>query len=576
MRKDESDFSGFKRDMVPYNLSFPASPHLAAKKEKINIDPEKIENSFRRLEEAFDTVIVEGVGGAKVPLNKETLIVDMAQELRLSVLIVAENRLGTINHTLLTIEAIKNRKLPILGIVFNRASEAGDPEVLEDNILIVDDNATNREILNTCMTSWGMRVSETGDGPEALDSLYKALDENDPFRVAVIDMQMPGMDGEALGRAIKADSRLADTRMVILTSLGVRGDARRFAEIGFDAYLTKPARTLELKAVLSQVLSEHENEMMDLNTIFTRHTARETMNLFAGRKARILLAEDNFTNQQVALGILKKLGLSAEAVANGVEAVKALESIPYDLVLMDIQMPEMDGIAATREIRNLKLENRNPEGQVSSIPHPGSSVPIIAMTAHAMAGDREKCLKAGMNGYVSKPVSPRALAEALEKWLPPPGKSVKEEGEDVPSKLVEDPGSDDGTRVSIALPGLAGEGRIFDTQPSAHVFDKAALMSRLMSDVDLGRSVIGVFLEDMPKQISELKSLIGQGEAKQAGAQAHKIKGAAANIGGVALQQVAFEMEKAGKARNLDAVEMGMIELEKEFRRLKETMEREF
>ena len=139
MEKDESDFSGFKRDMVPYNLSFPASPHLAAKKEKINIDPEKIENSFRRLEAEFDMVIVEGVGGAKVPLNKETLIVDIAQELRLPVLIVAENRLGTINHTLLTIEAIKNRKLPILGIIFNRASEDGDPEVLEDNILIVDE-----------------------------------------------------------------------------------------------------------------------------------------------------------------------------------------------------------------------------------------------------------------------------------------------------------------------------------------------------------------------------------------------------------------------------------------------------
>ncbi|MDP8298377.1 MAG: dethiobiotin synthase, partial [Candidatus Tantalella remota] len=127
MKKDKGDFLGFIRDMVPYNLLFPASPHLAARKEKIDIDPEKIVNSFRRLEAGFNTVLVEGVGGAKVPLNKETLIVDIAQELRLPVLIVAENRLGTINHTLLTIEAIKNRKLPILGIVFNRSSEDGDP-----------------------------------------------------------------------------------------------------------------------------------------------------------------------------------------------------------------------------------------------------------------------------------------------------------------------------------------------------------------------------------------------------------------------------------------------------------------
>ena len=141
--------------------------------------------------------------------------------------------------------------------------------------------------------------------------------------------------------------------------------------------------------------------------IATRHTAREMLNLFAGRKVRILLAEDNITNQQVALGILKKLGLRADAVANGAEAVHALETLPYDLVLMDVQMPKMDGLEATRRIRNAEFTG-----------HSSLSIPIIAMTAHAMQGDRRKCLKAGMNDYISKPVSPRALAEALDKWLP--------------------------------------------------------------------------------------------------------------------------------------------------------------
>ncbi len=267
-------------------------------------------------------------------------------------------------------------------------------------VLIVDDNATSREILTTRMTSWGMRPSEAEGGSGALQALDRALEESDPFRVAVIDMRMPGMDGEALGRAIKADQRLADTRMVMLTSLGSRGDALRFREIGFAAQATKPIRHLELFDVLSSTLS-------GIPASSPRPSlTRERLQPFTGGKARILLVEDNITNQHVALGILKKLGLRADAVANGAEAVKALESIHYDLVLMDVQMPVMDGLEATRRIRNPQTKVRN------------HSIPIIAMTANAMQGDRERCLDAGMNDYVSKPVSPQALAEVLTRWLP--------------------------------------------------------------------------------------------------------------------------------------------------------------
>jgi len=415
-------------------------------------------------------------------------------------------------------------------------------DLCDVRILIVDDNATNREILSTRMTSWKMRVTETGDGHGAFESLYKAQNEKDPFRVAVIDMQMPGMDGEALGRAIKADSRLADTRMVILTSLGVRGDARRFAEIGFDAYLTKPARTLELKAVLSRVLSEHKGKMMNLNTIATRHTAREALNLFAGRKARILLAEDNFTNQQVALGILKKLGLTADAVANGAEVVKALETVPYDLVLMDVQMPELDGYEATARIRDPQSPVRNHD------------VPVIAMTAHAMAGDREKCLKAGMNGYVSKPVDPLALGKELEKWLP----KDKDEGGQM---------NDESIKKKDEMKG--DEGEIFSSQ----IFDSAALLNRLMDDEELVETIIAGFLDDMPKQITALKAFVKDGQADKAGAQAHKIKGAAGNVAGQALQEIAHEMEKAGKAGDMEQLDSLMPELETRFERLKKAME---
>ncbi len=286
-------------------------------------------------------------------------------------------------------------------------------------VLIVDDNATNREILITRLASWGMRPSEVKDGSWALQALYLGLNENDPFRIAVIDMQMPGMDGESLGRIIHADKRLADTRMVMLTSMGMRGDARRFQEIGFVAYATKPIRHQEFKTVLSLVLTDRDVTEATTRPIVTRHTARETLNLFAGCNARILLADDNITNQQVALGILKKLGLRADVVANGMEALKALENLPYDLVLMDVQMPEMDGIEATRVIRNWKSETgEDRDHRISSDRSRISRIPIIAMTAHAIQGDRKRCLEAGMNDYVTKPVSPQALAKALDKWLP--------------------------------------------------------------------------------------------------------------------------------------------------------------
>ncbi len=289
--------------------------------------------------------------------------------------------------------------------------------------LIVDDNATNRHILITQLTSWGMRPTDVPNGPEALEVLAQAQDEKDPFRIAVVDMCMPGMDGEALGLAIKADARLAGTRLVMLTSLGTKSDFVRLKEIGFDVCLTKPAHRRELKHALSQALSKRGPTQPQSNEARRADRNRNIIGLFAGSKARILLAEDNITNQQVALGILNKLGLRADAVANGKEVLSALETLPYDLVLMDIQMPVMDGLEATKIIRNYESEITN-QAQTGDCPSPllirNSSfvIPIIAMTAHAMQGDREKCLAAGMNDYISKPVSPLELAERLEKWLP--------------------------------------------------------------------------------------------------------------------------------------------------------------
>ena len=416
-------------------------------------------------------------------------------------------------------------------------------------VLIVDDNATSREILDKHLTAWGMRPSEAKDGPEALHALNQAVDAHDPFRVALIDMQMPGMDGAALGRAIQQDERLAGARMVMLTSLGTRGDARKFEEIGFAAYATKPVRHDELRTVLSLALRDRVDAGEAVQAIATRHTAREILNRFKDRKVRILLAEDNITNQQVALGILKKLGLSADAVANGAEAVRAVESIPYDLVLMDVQMPEMDGLEATRIIRNSKPESGVHPVAGSGIPV--SRIPIIAMTAHAMQGDRERCLEAGMNDYISKPVAPLALAEVLEKWLP--------QDDDPPGMI-----KDESVKKADASPSH-----------SSPVFDRAGMMARLMDDEDLARTVIQGFLQDIPLQIKALRSYLDAGDGEKAQRQAHTIKGASANVGGEALRAAAFEMEKAAKAGNLNAVRAGMDDLEVQFERLKVAMEKQ-
>ncbi len=387
-------------------------------------------------------------------------------------------------------------------------------------VLVVDDNATNREILVAQFRSWGARVAEAPEGETALRLLREAVEAGDPFLAALLDMQMPGMDGAVLGRAIKAEEAIKDTRMVMMTSLGRRGDAKRSEEIGFAAYFTKPVRQSDLFDSMAAVLAGET--IRRAAPIVTRRPIRERRR----GNVRILLAEDNITNQQVAVGILKKLGLRVDAVANGAEAVEALKDIPYDLVLMDVQMPEMDGLEATRAIRcpRSAVLNRN--------------IPIIAMTAHAMPDDREECLGAGMNEYITKPVTPLALAEVMEKWL-----AQAQEQEPVAGAPAGKTEPDEGPPV----------------------FDKEALRSRLMDDEDLVRTIGAAFLEDMPKQISALREHIDQGKAAPAGGQAHKIRGAAANVGGMALSAVAFEMEKAGKAGRLDEIAAFMPELERQF-----------
>ncbi|MCD6380661.1 response regulator [bacterium] len=275
------------------------------------------------------------------------------------------------------------------------------PEYLHGTrILVVDDNATNREMLHIRLKAWGLRQSQAPDAETGLRLLREAAKNDDPYQVAILDMFMPGMNGDELGKTIKADAELKNTHMVILTSIDQISDTPRLEKIGFEAYLTKPVSQSKLLTSLISILT---NKNQQKNPPVNPH---RSIGKIRNNNVHILLAEDNIINQKVTIGILKKLGMPVDTVANGIEAVKALGNTPYDLVLMDCQMPEMDGYEATRKIRELESGDHD------------HRIPIIAMTANAMQGDREKCLEAGMDDYISKPVSPQILSEKLEDWLP--------------------------------------------------------------------------------------------------------------------------------------------------------------
>ncbi|MBU8849405.1 MAG: PAS domain S-box protein [Desulfobacterales bacterium] len=403
------------------------------------------------------------------------------------------------------------------------------------HILVVDDNGTNREILNGQLDSWGFRVKEAMDGPEALHKLYQADNKKDPFQIAVLDMQMPGMDGLSLGKIIKADANLKSVHLIMMTSMGQAGDAKLFEKAGFAAYLMKPVGHSELFDCLSTIISGDSKPKTE-SSIITRHTVRELQQ----KNIRILLAEDNITNQQVATGILKKFGfVGVKTVINGVKAVKTFKEGSYDLVLMDIQMPEMDGFEATRQIRKIESESGR------------KKTPIIAMTAHAMKKDRDKCISAGMDDYVSKPVDPKVLLEALERWLP----REKEASDHLASGSCDTLNQETNRGINL------------------RVFDKGALMERVMGDMELAETVLLSFLDDMPKQIDALIKFIDQKNTGEAGKQGHQIKGTAGNVGANILGEIAYGIEAAGKAGDLDTLVLLVPQLEKAFNQLKKRME---
>ena len=289
-----------------------------------------------------------------------------------------------------------------------KAPEKYKREMVDLQVLVVDDNATNRQILSHQLLAWNMRTASAVSGDEALTILRAAAAEGKPYDLALLDVQMPEMDGLTLARAIKADPTISGTRLIVLTSLGQAFTAEELKEIGIDAYLSKPVKQSRLLNCLAHVTGETTAAKVVVKSAVTASVQIPSEPNPQIENVRILLAEDNVVNQQVALAQLRKLRYRADKAANGLEVLASLQLISYDIILMDCQMPEMDGYETTEAIRQ--------QEQSLEYPCPWSPpVYIIALTAHAMQGDREKCLAVGMNDYLSKPVQLSELQAALER-----------------------------------------------------------------------------------------------------------------------------------------------------------------
>jgi len=360
--------------------------HFAVRDTGVGIPPEKQQSIFEAFTQA-DTSMTRKYGGTGLGLAISSRLVSM---LGGKIWVESEVGHGSTFHFTVRFEMQKTspRKYEPLG-----------SEALQNlPVLIVDDNATNRRILKEMVLVWGMAPTLTESGREALTTLERANTRGTPFALILLDAQMPAMDGFSVAERIRDDAKLAKSVIVMLTSAGLRGDSARCRELGIKAYLTKPIRRSDLLQTVKEVLGA-QAAVQESAKVVTVHSLRDSRT-----RLRILLVEDNRVNQAVATRLLEKRGHEVVLAGNGKAALANLETNTPDLVLMDVQMPEMDGLQATAAIRN---------GEAKT----GKHLPIIAMTAHAMTGDKERCLAAGMDGYVSKPLRVEDLMSTIDEVL---------------------------------------------------------------------------------------------------------------------------------------------------------------
>jgi two-component system sensor histidine kinase/response regulator len=409
------------------------------------------------------------------------------------------------------------------------------PDLKGLRVLVVDDNRTNREILEKQLNAWGMQSRGAGGGDETLSLLRAGASESAPFDLAILDYNMPDIDGLQLAGMIKSDPSLSGVRLILLTSVGIRGDGRKARETGISGYLTKPVRRDVLYGSIEAVMRLRDPAAK--RTIVTRHTAPEKPRKIEGR---ILLVEDNLANQEVTLGMLSVLGCDADIAGNGQEGLDVIAAREYDLVLMDCHMPVMDGYAATRALRAREKERG------------GKHLTVVALTANAMQGDKDFCLAAGMDDYLSKPFTIRKLGEMVSKWISAESKDTggpveAQAKSDVPAKPLNytiDQTAIDGIRE---LEGAGNQGFL--------------------------ERIIGLYLSGATRLVEGVLSAAEKGDAESLLRAAHTLKSSSANVGATGLSDLCRKIEgKVLAGEQVDAGDPLLSKFEGEFRSVQEAL----
>jgi two-component system, sensor histidine kinase and response regulator len=397
------------------------------------------------------------------------------------------------------------------------------PEELRGlRVLAVDDNATNRKIISKQLEGWGCSVQLATNGKEALQALTEAEDE--PYQIVILDMQMPEMDGVQTAGRIREEPGLRRLPVILLTSIGLRHAADNAASL-FQARLSKPVRQSELFTTIIDLCTKTNDE--DEMNEPTNDAANEKVS-FGGM--RVLLAEDNPVNQKVAIQMLQRMECQVFAAANGSEALNMLADGCYDLVLMDVQMPIMDGLQATKAIRQREEQA-------------GGHIPIIAMTANAMAGDREMCLEAGMDDYIAKPVLPAVLKKVLSQWAP------------TWTQVLQETQDQDG---------------------SLKVFNPYYLREVLMDDAEAIHDVLRCFVESAPLMIKQIKDSASSKDKEAVAKAAHILKGSCQSIGAEALGEACHQIELAARSGDVPELRVFLVELETQYQRIQMILQKEF
>ena len=472
--------------------------HFAVSDTGIGIDPDQQQKLFKAFSQA-DTSTTRKYGGTGLGLAISARLVEM-----MGGEIWLESEVGRGSTFHFTV-----RFAPARGPV-QRPARAEPYRVHGLPVLVVDDNATNRRILEEMLTNWGMRPTVVEGGAPALAALERARGAGTPFALVLLDAMMPEMDGFTLAERIREGPGPAGPTLMMLSSANRREDAARCRELGVATYLTKPIRqSILLDAIMTALGTSASVE--DHTAGAGSRAAGE-----AGRSLRLLLAEDNAVNQRLAVSLLEKRGHRVVVAGNGREALAALDDGPFDAVLMDVQMPEMDGFEATAAIRARESAT-------------GAHTPIVAMTAHALKGDRERCLEAGMDAYVSKPLRPQELFDVLARLVPAAGE---------------------------AGPSPAGP----EAPPAA--FDMAAALERVDGDLELMTELAGLFLGECPQRMEDIRRAIGERDGPGLERAAHYFKGSVGNFGARRAFEAAGRLERAGRDLDWGRVEQDWAALE--------------